>query len=140
MQDERFMQEAIAQAKKADFPYGAVIFYKGKIIAKAGTAGRKSIDPTAHAEITAIRKACRKLRQNHLKGATMYSTCEPCPMCFTACWWAGISRLVYGMTLQDSTRLLGQELEVSAATLNKKAGNVMMIKPKFMRAEVLKLF
>ncbi len=88
MINKKFMKIAINVAKKADFPYSAVIVKNGEIISKAGTASKKSLDPTAHAEISAIRKACKKLKSRTLEGTTLYATCEPCPMCFTAAWWA----------------------------------------------------
>jgi len=93
MKDKDFMHIAINVAKRADFPYGAIIVKNGKIIAKAGTASKKNIDPTSHAEISAIRKACKKLKSKELKGCIIYSTCEPCPMCFTAIWWAKVDRI-----------------------------------------------
>ncbi len=71
MIDEKFMKIAISIAKKSDFPYGAIIVKNDEIIAKAGTASKKSLDPTAHAEISAMRKACRKMKIT----STMRSKC-----------------------------------------------------------------
>ncbi len=139
MKDEKFMHIAINVAKKADFPYGAIIAKDNRIIAKAGTASKESLDPTEHAEINAIRKACKKLKSKELIGCTLYSTCEPCPMCFTAAWWAKIDRIVYGMTLKDSSRLMGKELEISCEFLNKKGGNRIKIN-QILRNECLKMF
>lgn len=137
---DQWMQEAIKEAKKADFPYGAVIVKDNKIIAKAGTANRENLDPTAHAEITTIRKACRRLNTPNLTGTTLYTTCEPCPMCFTAAWWSKISKIVFGMNLEDSSRLMGQELEVKSEFLNKAGGNKMTIIGGILREDIIKLF
>jgi tRNA(Arg) A34 adenosine deaminase TadA len=139
MSDKKFMRIAIEVARRTDFPYGAIIVKNGKIIAKAGTVSKWGIDPTAHAEITAIRKACRKLNSRKLKGATIYTTCEPCPMCFAAAWLSKVNRIVYGMSLQDSSRLMGKELEVNCKYLNKKGGNIIKIS-KVLRNECVKLF
>jgi len=140
MTDENFMKVAIEEAKNSDFPYGAVLVKDGKIIAKAGTAGKNSNDPTAHAEMTVIRNVCKELNTTELKDVTLYTTCEPCPMCFTAAWWAKISRIVYGITLQDSSRLSLEELEVSADFLNEKGGNKIKIEKGLMKEDILKLF
>ena len=134
------MQEAIKEARKADFPYGAVIVKDNKIIARAGTAKKESLDPTAHAEITVIREACEKLKSKNLVGTTLYSTCEPCPMCFTAAWWANIGEIIFGMDLEDSSKLVGQELEVKSEFLNKVGGEKINIKGGVLREDIIKLF
>ncbi len=140
MNNEKFMSEAIKEAKKADFPYGAVIVKDNEIISRAGTAKKESLDPTAHAEITVIREACNKLKTTNLRGAILYSTCEPCPMCFTAAWWANISEIIFGMDLEDSSRLMGKELEVKSEFLNKAGGNKIKMTKNYMREEILSLF
>lgn len=140
MPNEEFMRIAIKEAKKADFPYGAVIVKKGKVIARAGTAGAKSTDPTAHAEVTAIRKACKKLNSKTLVGCTLYSTCEPCPMCFAAMWWAKIETLVFGMSLKDSNRLSGPEINMSCTVLNRQGGNRIKVLGGLLKRECLGLF
>lgn len=140
MNDEDFMRRAIEEAKNSDFPYGAVLVKDGIIMAKSGTAPKDSVDPTAHAEITAIRLACKKLNSKSLEGTTLYSTCEPCPMCFTAAWWANITRIVYGITLEDSSRLLFQELEVSSEFLNNKGGNRILLEGGLLKEDILDLF
>lgn len=98
--DERYMKEAIRQAKKAsalgEVPIGCVIEYEGKIIARG--YNRRMIDKTvlAHAEIIAIRKACKKIGDWRLEGCTMYVTLEPCPMCAGAIVQARIPTVVIG--------------------------------------------
>lgn len=85
-------------------PFGAVIGNAtGAIVSEAANAViSDGPDPTAHAEVTAIRKACRKLGQETLTGCTLYSSCEPCPMCFGAIYWANISRVIYSATRRDA--------------------------------------
>jgi tRNA(adenine34) deaminase len=94
------MRIALAQAKlaykKGEVPVGAVIIYDGQILAKAHNCPIKKKDPTAHAEIVAIRRACRKIGNYRLSDATLYTTLEPCAMCAGAILQARIKRVVYG--------------------------------------------
>lgn len=100
MNDETFMHRALLEAKKAylkgEVPVGAVITLDGQVIARAHNRREELQDPTAHAEILAIREAAAKLRSWRLVGATIYVTLEPCPMCAGALVLARIGRLVYG--------------------------------------------
>jgi len=86
-------------------PFGAVIVKDGKIIAKAHNSVPLSKDPTAHAEINAIRLACKKLKRFNLSDCTIYSTCEPCPMCLGAIIWAKIKKVYYGCTREDAAKI-----------------------------------
>ena len=86
-------------------PFGAVIVKKGKIIARSHNMVLKTNDPTAHAEITAIRKATKKLKRFDLSDCEIYSSCEPCPMCLAAIEWARIKKLYYGCTREDADRI-----------------------------------
>lgn len=83
-------------------PFGAVIVKDGAIIGKGGNRVISSHDPTAHAEIVAIRDACNTLETFDLTGADIYTTCEPCPMCLSAIYWANISRVFYCLTRHDA--------------------------------------
>ncbi|WP_040211016.1 nucleoside deaminase [Clostridium polynesiense] len=83
-------------------PFGAVIVKDGKIIARAHNEVISTNDPTAHAEMNAIRKACRILGRFDLSDCEIYSSCEPCPMCFAAIHWAKIKKLYYGATREDA--------------------------------------
>ena len=95
-----FMKKAIAQAKKASYadevPVGCVIVKDGKVIARGRNNREKSNDPTAHAEIIAIRKAAKKFNSWRLLDCTLYVTLEPCPMCIGACVNARIKHVVFG--------------------------------------------
>ena len=98
--DEKFMAEALKEAEKSanfdEVPVGAVIVKDGKIIARGHNLRERSKDPTAHAEIMAIRKACKKLKSWRLEGCTIYVTIEPCSMCAGTILWTRMQRVVYG--------------------------------------------
>lgn len=107
--DERFMKMAIAEARRAlrkgeGGPFGAVVAVDGRVVARGRNRVLVTGDPTAHAEIVAIRKACRRLGRFDLSGAELYTTCAPCPMCLGAILWARIRRLYYGGTSADAAR------------------------------------
>lgn len=98
--EERFMKEALKEAQKAydkkEVPIGAVIVYEGKIIARGHDTMETSFDPTCHAEMTAIRKACKKLGRWRLYGCDMYVTTDPCPMCSGALNLARLDNIYVG--------------------------------------------
>lgn len=83
-------------------PFGAVIVRDGEVIATGTNRVTATCDPTAHAEVSAIRAACAKLGDFKLAGCTIYSSCEPCPMCLSALYWAGVERIFYGNTKEDA--------------------------------------
>jgi Cytosine/adenosine deaminases len=83
-------------------PFGAVIVKDGKIIAQGHNMVIKTHDPTAHAEVTVIRKACAALERFDISDCEIYSSCEPCPMCFAAIHWAKMTKLYYGCTRKDA--------------------------------------
>ena len=98
--DEKFMVEALKEAEKSanfdEVPVGAIIVKDGKIIARGHNLRERNNDPTAHAEIMAIRKACKKLKSWRLEGCTIYVTIEPCSMCAGTILWTRMQRVVYG--------------------------------------------
>lgn len=104
--DKRFMQMAIdasvENVKNGGGPFGAVIVRNGEVIATGVNRVTANNDPTAHAEVSAIRAACSKLSTFQLKDSTIYTSCEPCPMCLSAIYWSGIGRIFYGNTAQDA--------------------------------------
>ena len=105
-----FMDEAIKEAeigvqKNDGGPFGAVIVKDGKIIARGHNMVLQTNDPTAHAEIVAIRKASNKLKNFDLKGCQLYTTCEPCPMCLSAIFWSRIDKLYYGCSKEDAAKI-----------------------------------
>ena len=105
-QDRKFMQMAIdlsiENVALGGGPFGAVIVRDDKLIATGTNRVTANNDPTAHAEVLAIRAACDKEQNFKLEGCTCYTSCEPCPMCLSALYWAGVSRIVYGNTKDDA--------------------------------------
>ena len=106
--DLRFMRRAIAlsmQGPSTEGPFGAVVVREGRIIGEGINQVVPSGDPTAHAEIVAIRDACRTTGSHMLDGATIYTSCEPCPMCLGAVWWSRIGEIVYANSRQDAAAI-----------------------------------
>lgn len=105
--DARFMQMAIdlsvENVDNGGGPFGAVIVSpEGEVIATGVNRVTANNDPTAHAEVSAIRAACQKVHDFKLHGCTVYSSCEPCPMCLSALYWAGVKRICFGNTKADA--------------------------------------
>lgn len=119
--DIRFMNMAAELAEKnideGGGPFGAVIVRNGEVVATGVNRVTASNDPTAHAEVNAIRNACSKEQTFNLSGCVIYTSCEPCPMCLSALYWAGVSKIYYGNTQDDadainfSDRFIYQELD-----------------------------
>lgn len=107
--DAYFMGEAIRlsieSVKSGGGPFGAVIVRDGEIVAMASNSVTKDNDPTAHAEVNALRAAARKLDNFDLSGCTVYSSCEPCPMCLGAIYWAKIDRLFFANNKTDAKNI-----------------------------------
>ena len=105
-EDARLMAMAIAlseqNVERGGGPFGAVIAKEGKVIATGVNRVVPDTDPTAHAEVNAIRAACRETGCFKLEGCTIYTSCEPCPLCLSAIYWAGIGRICYGNTKEDA--------------------------------------
>ncbi|MDW7661828.1 MAG: nucleoside deaminase [Bacillota bacterium] len=100
---QKAIEEALSGIEHRDGgPFGAVIIQNGEIIATGHNRVISSHDPTAHAEIVAIRSAADKLGRFDLSDCELYTTCEPCPMCYSAAHWAKIKKIVYGATRQDA--------------------------------------
>ncbi len=144
--------KARAGIRKGQSPFGACIV---RDAGKGGTGGAgakpevvacthntvwKDTDSTAHAEINAIRSACRKLKTVDLSGCTIYSTTEPCPMCFSAIHWAKIDKIVFGASIADAKKAGFSELSVSDAELKKKGKSPVAVEGGFMKEECKKLF
>ena len=106
---EEFMAEAIRLAvdniDNQGGPFGAVIVKDGRIVATGANRVTANNDPTAHAEVMAIREACKTLGTFNLQGCAIYSSCEPCPMCLSAIYWAGITELYYGCNKVDAAAI-----------------------------------
>jgi len=109
MDDKLLMRKAIKlsieNVKRGGGPFGAVIVKDGKIISTGTNLVTKNNDPTAHAEVNAIRKAARKLGTFDLSGCEIYTSCEPCPMCLGAIYWARLDRMYYGNSKTDAKNI-----------------------------------
>jgi tRNA(Arg) A34 adenosine deaminase TadA len=107
--DRKFMLDAIQLSKQnineGGGPFGAVIVKEGQIIATGVNRVTNENDPTAHAEVKAIREACNKLKTFDLSGCTIYTSCEPCPMCLGAIYWAHIDKVFYGNNKSDARNI-----------------------------------
>ncbi|MBO5903162.1 MAG: nucleoside deaminase [Tidjanibacter sp.] len=93
---------SVANIDTGGGPFGAVVVRDGEVIATGANRVTPNNDPTAHAEVSAIRAACSALNTFKLDGCTVYSSCEPCPMCLSALYWAGVERICYGNTKSDA--------------------------------------
>jgi tRNA(Arg) A34 adenosine deaminase TadA len=144
MSEKEFMRQAIRAAatgiKKGQAPFGAVIVRAGKVISSAHNTVWETTDSTAHAEINALRQACRKLRTIDLSGCVIYSTCEPCPMCFSACHWGRIKKIVFGARIADAKAAGFNELLIRGAFLKKLGRSAVVMQGDFLRAESMELF
>ena len=136
------MELAIDEAKgtsagELKTPYAALVVKDGSVLGREHNTVRESEDPTAHAEMNAIRSAARKLGSCNLEGCTLYTTVEPCSMCFSAAWWAGISRIVYGASLSDLQG--GDQIEIGCGFLNDKTGSKIAVKGGVLRDKCIEL-
>lgn len=141
--DAAFMRKAIElsikNVEEGGGPFGAVIVRDGEIISTGTNRVVPNNDPTAHAEVSAIRNACRKLGTFKLEGCTVYSSCEPCPMCLSALYWAGVKRICYGNTKEDAKNInfddsfIYDQLELDYKDRSIKCDH-------FMRKEAIKAF
>jgi tRNA(Arg) A34 adenosine deaminase TadA len=107
---ENYMNEAFHEAfhsvrNNIGGPFGAVVVMDGNVIGKGGNCVSSQNDPTAHAEIVAIRDACQNIKNFDLTGAVLYATCEPCPMCLSAIYWANIHTVYYCSTRIDAASI-----------------------------------
>lgn len=108
--DERMMAHAVALSRQhmaagAGGPFGAVVVMGGEVVSEGWNQVTSTNDPTAHAEVVAIRRACARLNRFDLRGATLYTSCEPCPMCLSSALWARVDRIVYANTRDDAAAI-----------------------------------
>lgn len=140
MNEEYFMHCAIEEAKKGDAPYGAVIVKDNQIVAKAYNTVVQDSDPSAHAEINAIRILTNELKNYSLEGYSIYTTGEPCPMCAAACVWAGISEIIYGASIQDLVELNQSQINISCEEIIAQSFRNITVSKGVLRNECIKLF
>ena len=142
--NEKYMKMAMAKARegveKGQTPFGACIVKGSKVLSCVHNTVWKTTDITAHAEVHAIRKACKAANTIDLSGSIIYSTCEPCPMCFSAIHWANISIIVYGAKIQDAKSAGFHELTISNRRMKTIGGSSVEIVQDFLRKENVELF
>jgi guanine deaminase len=140
---EKFMQRAINLSRKSvklgGGPFGAVIVKNGEIIAEASNGVTKNNDPTGHAEINAIRKAAKELQNFDLNGCEIYSSCEPCPMCLGAIYWAGLDQLYFANTKEDAAQIQFDD-QFIYEEIEKPFQERRLITKQIMRNEAIKAF
>jgi tRNA(Arg) A34 adenosine deaminase TadA len=122
-------------------PFGASIVHtkSGDLLVRALNAVRQQNDPSAHAEVRAIRLVARRLKQVSLSGYTLYTTCEPCPMCMSAALWAGLDRVVYGATIEDANRHCNQ-IQIGATEVAARSDMECKVDGPLLRDECYALF
>lgn len=142
--NERFMREAIRLSFEkmragAGGPFGAVVVCQGKIVGRGWNRVTSANDPTAHAEIMAIRGACKRLKKFQLKDCDLYTSCEPCPMCLSAIYWARIKSVYYGNTRRDAARIAFDDDFIYREVALPMRRRALLMKP-LLRAEAQAVF
>ena len=146
---QRAIDEAIFAAEQGNYAVGAVIIKNDVILAVAHTQIHELKDPTAHAEILAIRAATNKLNSRFLEGAFLYSTLEPCPMCTSAAIFSKLKGIIFGATTEDAKQVFlnskehsysWRQIDIRAEYVISKGNPELEVHSNFMREECLKLF
>lgn len=142
MNHEKFMHEALIEAKKGDLPYGAIIVKDDEILIRSHNTAQTDNDVAAHAEINALRAFTHKYGYSldALEGKILYTTCEPCPMCAAACVWSGVSRVVFGASIKQLIDLDTKQIDISCATIAEKSFQNMEVIGGILADECLELF
>ena len=135
----RAIELSINSAHNAGGPFGCVIVKDDKIIAEGSNKVTSSNDPTAHAEIVAIREACQKLNLFNLTGYDLYSSCEPCPMCLSAIYWSHIDNIFYANTREDAKNIDFDDSLIYSEISKKNEDRKIPIK-QMLRDDALKAF
>jgi tRNA(adenine34) deaminase len=138
--DERFMRMALAEARRADFPFGAVIVRDGSVIARGRNLGRTKDDPTAHGEMVAIRSGLAAHGSKALRGSTLYTSGEPCAMCMGAILWCRFGRLVFAASIDQLATRIDQIMSPSAEMASRAAFVPISITGGVLADEAMALF
>jgi tRNA(Arg) A34 adenosine deaminase TadA len=140
----KFMREAIRisiqkMRNNHGGPFGAVVVKGGVIVGRGWNRVTSTNDPTAHAEVVALRDACRRLKTFELEGCALYASCEPCPMCLAAIYWARLKRVYYANTRQDAAKI-GFDDEIIYREVRRPVSRRKIPMRQFLRDEALKAF
>jgi len=138
---KRAIQLSIESVKNGTGPFGAVVVKDGKIIAEGSNkvTSLNNPDATAHGEMFVIREACKKLNNFNLTGCELYSSCEPCPMCLSACYWSRIDKIYYANTREDAQKIDFDD-SLIYSEIQKKINERKIPMTQIMREEALKAF
>jgi tRNA(Arg) A34 adenosine deaminase TadA len=142
--DREYMSVALQHMREAGVlnktggPFGAVVVLDGKVLAVSGNSVMRDSDPSAHAEVNAMREACKKMGSPHIAGAVLYSSCEPCPMCFSTAYWARVEKIFYGASFADYADLFDDANIAKDLTLPYEQRHVAM--QQIMRPEAVKVW
>jgi tRNA(Arg) A34 adenosine deaminase TadA len=139
-EDEAFMRIALEEAARGDYPFGAVIVRNGEVLARGRNLGKQERDPTAHGEMVAIRRFLAEYGPEKLKGTTLYTSGESCPMCMGAIVWCGIARVVFGASIAELATKIGQIMVTDAEIADKTPFADIELTGGVLAAESLKLF
>lgn len=144
MKADEYMRRALELAgrnasSEGGGPFGAVIVKDGRIVAEASNSVTVDNDPTAHAEVNAIRQACKALGTFDLSGCELYASCEPCPMCLAACYWAHISKVYYAAGREDAARA-GFDDEMIYVEISRPVGSRKLPMSQILHQEGLRPF
>jgi guanine deaminase len=143
MEHEKYMRMAIEKAREGlrsgQAPFGCCIVKNNEILVCEHNMVIESCDITNHAEIYAIRQACKLLDSIDLTDCIVYSTNEPCPMCFSACHWAKIDQIIYGTSIEDAKALGFREISISNKKMNLYVDSPIQVKGNFLRFDNLEL-
>lgn len=142
--DEGWMREAIKVARegiaRGQTPFGCCVVREGRLLARCHNEVWARNDITAHAEVVALRRACEVAGAVHLPDAVVYTTTEPCPMCFAACHWAGVARVVYGARIPDAARAGFRELALPAEEMARRGKSPIKLEGGVLAEECAGLF
>lgn len=134
------MRLALAEARRADFPFGAVIVREGRVLVRGRNLGKTNGDPTAHGEMVAIRRCLATHGRKALRGSTLYTTGEPCAMCMGAILWCHIGRLVFAASVEQLATQISQIMISSAEVAAKAPFAPIQIKGGVLSDEAMQLF
>lgn len=143
-EDHALMRIAVEVARegigRGQTPFGACVAREGRVVARDHNHVWGTTDATAHAEVLVVRRACRELATVDLSGCDIFTTCEPCPMCFTACHWARLDRIVYGAGIGDARDAGFRELEIPAREMKRRGGSPVRLRGGVEREACVELF
>lgn len=135
----RAIEIAHAGVRAGQAPFGSVLLRDSKLLAEAHNTTRSDCDPTAHAEVNVIRRAAHALGSTDCSNSVLVTTCEPCPMCLAAAYWAGVSHVVFGATIKDATAAGFDQLDLAASELAARGARRMSVQGSYLRTQCLEL-